>query len=100
MNISKPSPNVSIRTTVAVNLSAGQWALKTDKFPRTIIEKVADILNKRLTLEYNRGENRIKVKQSMQGLARSFEIYGATHADSEHVLDSLLDELYRHTNAA
>jgi hypothetical protein len=96
MNISKPSPNVSIRTTV----SAGQWALKTDKFPRTIIEKVADILNKRLTLEYNRGENRIKVKQSMQGLARSFEIYGATHADSEHVLDSLLDELYRHTNAA
>lgn len=100
MNISKPTPNVSIRTTVAINLSAEQWALKTDKFPRTIIERVADILNKRLTLTYNRGESRSDVKQSMQGLARSFEIYGATRPDTEQVLDNLLDQLYRYNNAS
>ena len=96
MNVCKPHPNLSIRTTVSVNLSADQWALKTQQHPRVIIEKVADYLNKRVNSEFNRGESRPHVEKAVESLADDFKIYGASDPSSKEVLNGLLDELYKH----
>lgn len=81
MNVSKPHPNILIRTSVTIDLSAEQWALKTDEFPRTIIEKVADILNKRVTLTFNKGEKAEALQQGYESLKSGFAIYLTQETD-------------------
>ena len=92
MNVFKPHPNIHIRTTVNVNLSAEQWALKTNEFPRVVIEKVADYLNKRVTLEYNKGEPLAGLQGGYNTLRDSFEIYVTPETDQ--VFKSVTDTLY------
>ena len=96
MNVFKPHPNIHIRTTVNVNLSAEQWALKTDKFSRVVIEKVADYLNKRITLEYNKGEPLEGLRGGYNNLRDSFEIY--VTPDTDLVFRSVTDTLYSHND--
>ena len=66
MNIANPHPNIQIRTSISVNFSASQWGLHVDKFPRVIVEKVADYLNKRITVCFNKGEPRSKVELAFE----------------------------------
>ena len=99
MNISKPHPNVQIRTSITINLSADQWALNTKDHPRVIIEKVADFLNKRITTEFNKGESRSTLELSINSLSDNFKIYGATKKESKEVLTNLLNELYKKDDA-
>ncbi len=94
MNIFKPHPNVHIRSTVNLNLSAEQWSLRTDQFPRVIIEKVADYLNKRVTMEYNRGEPLESIEVGYNSLRDRFEIYVTPETDQ--VFKSVTDTLYIH----
>jgi hypothetical protein len=94
MNIAKPHPNVSIRTNINLNFSADQWCLLTDKFPRTVIERVADYLNKRIMLNYNKGEPPETVRLSFESLASDFKVYGATSKDTKKVFDKLISEVY------
>ena len=82
MHISKPHPNIQIRTTVTVNLSAEQWALRTDDFPRVVIEKVADYINKRVTFEFNKGESAEMLRGGYDSLKQSFEIYVTPETDT------------------
>lgn len=99
MNVSKPHPNIQIRTNVSVNLSAAQWELNTNEYPRSIIERVADLLNKRVANEFNKGESRTQVEISVTALSNSFKIYGATDNKTKQVLNQLLDNLYRSNNS-
>ena len=94
MNITKPHPNLSIRTNISVDMSANQWNLKTDEFPRIIIEKVASFLNKRVMYEYNKGEPKEVVLQGVLTLADQFKIYGADSKETKKVLDNLLEQVY------
>ena len=96
MNIFKPHPNIHIRTTVNLNLSAEQWSLRTDKFPRVIIEKVADYLNKRVTIEYNKGEPIEGMQVGYNSLRDRFEIY--VTPDTDLVFKSVTDTLYTHND--
>ena len=94
MNINKPHPNIAIRTNISVYLSANQWNLKTDEFPRIVIEKVASFLNKRVMYEYNKGEPKEMLVQGVMSLADQFKIYGATSKETKKVLDNLLEQVY------
>lgn len=96
MNVFKPHPNIHIRTTVNLNLSAEQWSLRTDKFPRVIIEKVADYLNKRVTMEYNKGEPIEGMQVGYNSLRDRFEIY--VTPDTDLVFESVTDTLYTHND--
>ena len=98
MNVTKPRPNLSIRTTINVNLSANQWKLDTDSFPRIIIDQVANFLNKKITQAYNHGNKRPVVEENFYYLANHFKMYGATGRDTQEVLNDLLDELFNHQN--
>jgi hypothetical protein len=94
MNITKPNPNLSIRTNISVDMSANQWNLKTEEFPRNVIEKVASFLNKRVMFEYNKGESKEVALRGVMSLANHFEVYGATSKETKKVLDNLLDRVY------
>lgn len=91
MNISKPHPNIQIRTSISINLSASQWKLKIESYPRVIVEKVADFLNKRVTYEFNKGESRQKIIDSFDTLAKNFEIYGATSKETKAVFNGIIN---------
>ncbi len=93
MNVFKPHPNIHIRTTVTVNLSAEQWGLRTDEYSRVVIEKVADFLNKRITLEFNKGEPRQCLQGGYNALRDSFEIYITPETDE--VFESIANTLYK-----
>lgn len=90
MNITNPHPNIQIRTSISLNLSASQWHLEVDKFPRTIVEKVADFLNKRITTEFNKGEPIEKVKLSFEMAAKGFAIYGAESVKTQEVFANVI----------
>jgi hypothetical protein len=94
MNIAKPHPNISVRTNISVNFSANQWGLLTDKFPRTIIERVADYMNKRIMMNYNKGEPKETVRMAFDTLAQDFKLYGATSKETKKVFDKLIEEVY------
>jgi hypothetical protein len=96
MNIVKPHPNVFIRTTVNINLSAEQWGLRTDTCSREIIEKVATFLNKKITHTFNIGCDRKTVEEHFNCLADHFKLYGATDKSARAILKGLLDELFNH----
>ena len=91
MNIANPHPNIQIRTSISVNFSASQWGLHVDKFPRVIVEKVADYLNKRITVCFNKGEPRSKVELAFELLAKDFTMYGASSAATRKVFTSIMD---------
>lgn len=91
MNITRPKPNIQIRKAISVNLSAAQWNLEVEKFPRLVIEKVADFLNKRITMDFNRGESRDYITNSFQGLVADFEIYGATNPKTYSKFNEVMD---------
>lgn len=93
MNVTNPHPNIQIRTSISLNLSASQWSLEVDKFPRTIVEKVADFLNKRVTYEFNKGEPRQKIIDSFDMLAKNFEIYGATSKKTKEVFNGVINKI-------
>lgn len=94
MNIRKPHPNLTVRSSTSVNFSAAQWGLKTDEFPRLIIEKVASILNGRITREYNRGEPEEHTRSAVVGIMTEFKIYGANDKKPKEFLDRVLRNLY------
>ena len=94
MNVAKPHPNISIRTNVSIDLSADQWGLDTDRFPRTVIERVASFMNKRVTGTFNQGYQRPVLEQQFRALADHFRLYGATSDVTQNVLKDLLDDLY------
>ena len=92
MNIYKPHPNVSFRTMVTVDLSASQWCLKTDEWSRTIVEQVANYLNKRLTLSFNICDSKDVVRQHFNALIEQFRLY--VTKDTDRVFESLIDAMY------
>lgn len=94
MNIARPFPNICIKTTVTVNLSADQWHLRTQEHDRGIVEKVANLLNKRITLVYNRGDDAESLRTAFVGLRKDFDIYATEQTDS--VFENILPTLYRH----
>jgi hypothetical protein len=93
MNISKPHPNVQIYTTVNINLSAKQWCLRTDDFSRVVIEKVADHLNKRVTRDFNQGENYVDLGTRFNYLKNSFEAYITPETDD--TFKSITEAIYK-----
>jgi len=94
MNVMKVNNNVSIRKQISVDLSASDWKLQTNKFSRLIIEKVANLLNRRLVLSFNTGKSQKDVKTEMTSLMNDFALYGATSKDTQKVLSDLLVSLF------
>jgi hypothetical protein len=94
MNVLKLNNNVHIRKQISVDLSADQWELLTDSYSRTVIEKVANLLNRRLVLAYNSGKGKEEVRLEMESLMKDFTIYGANDKYSKIVLTNLLEKLY------
>lgn len=94
MNITKPHPNVAIKTMISVNLSASQWKLSTEDFPRSVIESVANYINKRIMMTYNKGGNKGLVQIAFKSITDDFRIYGATSRETKKVFEKLLKEIY------
>jgi hypothetical protein len=94
MNVMKLSNNVSIRKQISVDLSANQWDLYTHSYSRTVIEKVANILNRRLVLAFNSGKRKEEVQSEMLALMDDFSVYGASDTEPRAVLNKLLNSLY------
>lgn len=94
MNVMKVNNNVSIRKQISVDLSASDWKLQTNDFSRLIIEKVANLLNRRLVLSFNTGKSKNEVQIAMKSLMNDFALYGATSKNTTKVLDELLDSLF------
>lgn len=98
MNIRKPHPNLTIRSSTSVNFSAAQWGLKTDEFPRIVIEKVASYLNNRITREYNHGESEETTRIVCKGLMNEMTLYGANEKKAHDLLEKILKNLYINQN--
>lgn len=94
MNVLKLNNNVHIRKQISVDLSADQWELLTHSYSRPVIEKVANLLNRRLVLSYNSGKSKEEVRLEMTSLMKDFTIYGANDGESHAVLNNLLEKLY------
>jgi hypothetical protein len=77
-----------------VDLSANQWELYTRAYSRTVIERVANILNRRLVLCFNSGNSREQVEASMLALMEDFINYGASDTEPRAFIRQLLDSLY------
>lgn len=93
MNITRPHPNVVVRTTAHINLSADQWGLRTSDHSRCIIDKVADSFNKRLTSDFNQGATLTELTAAFQGLGNYFLVYCT--GDTIKVFEKLCGMLYR-----
>lgn len=93
MNITKPHPNISIRTTVSVNFSADQWRLRTNECSRVIIEKVADSFNKRLSSTFNAGFSKNEIMAAYTGLQSEFLPY--ITAETESVYHDVVRVLHK-----
>jgi len=94
MNIFSIEKNIRMSTLVNVNLSASQWDLYTESFPRHTIEKVASFLNGRFNQGYNKGMSKEQLKTFMDQLMEQFSIYGANDKDTRKVLGLLLEKVY------
>lgn len=93
MNINKPDPNLRILSRIELNYSATQWALKCDQFPRLIIEKIADYLNKRVSMGYNRGLGSKELQTNYDGLRKEFALYITKQTDQ--VFESIVEKIYK-----
>lgn len=94
MNYFNIQNNVRISTAVNINLSAQQWNLYTEFFPRYTIEKVATYLNNRFNQGYNRGMPKERLVEFVEDLMKQFSVYGASDGESRKVLDQLLEQVY------
>lgn len=94
MNISRPRNNVRKTSTVSIDLSAEEWELLTASFPRRIMEKVANYLNKRFSQGFNIGMKPNELRTSMDELMLSFAIYGAYDTEPRAVLEMLIEKCY------
>lgn len=90
MNIFTLHPNVKIRCTVQINISAADWGLDTERFSRTIIEKVANSLNSRINLDFNSGKTEEEIRGGFISLANQFEFYGANSTATLDVFDEIM----------
>lgn len=94
MNIRRPHPNLIVRSAASVNFTADQWGLKTEEFPRIIIEKIATYLNSRIRMAYNRGESADTAKEAVYMLFKDFALYGAGSQKSKELLNKIIRNLY------
>ena len=94
MQVNKMNPNLILRKTASVNYSAADWGLFTQSFSRTVIERVADLLNKRFNLSYNQGMSRDEIVTSMETLMSDFSIYGANDTEPRTALNRLIKAVY------
>jgi hypothetical protein len=94
MQVNKLNPNLIVRKTASVNYSASQWGLFTHTFSRTVIERVADLLNKRFNLSYNKGMTQTELVESMESLMSDFSIYGAADTEPRTALNQLIKKVY------
>jgi len=94
MNIFNLDTNIRISTAVNVNLSANQWDLHVESFPRYTVEQVATFLNKRFNTGYNRGMKKKELIAHMEDLMEQFSVYGATERETRKVLTKLLEQVY------
>lgn len=94
MNIFSIGTNVRISTAVNVNLSANQWDLHIESYPRHTIEKVATYLNNRFNNGYNRGMKKDELTAYMEDLMEHFSVYGAHEKESRRVLEKLIETVY------
>ena len=76
-----------------INLSPEQWKLNTAVHGRVVLDKVADTLNKRVTLVYNSGDNVATLRAGFSGLLTDFALY--TTRDTMNVFEQLAKEIYR-----
>lgn len=94
MNIFNIDTNVRISTAVNINLSASQWDLHIESFPRQTIEKVATYLNNRFNNGYNRGMKKEELAVFMEDLMDHFRVYGAHEKETRRVLEKLIENVY------
>lgn len=94
MNIFSLDTNIRMSAAVNVNLSAQQWELYTESFPRHTIEKVASYLNNRFNQGYNQGMSRGDLEMFVTSLMSTFRIYGAANSEPRAVLNTLLKKVY------
>lgn len=94
MNIFTIDTNVQMSAAININLSAQQWDLYTESFPRHTIEKVATYLNNRFNQGYNRGMKKEQLSGFMNDLMETFSVYGANDRESRKVLEMLLEKVY------
>ena len=94
MNVITISPNLRVRSTVAVNYSASEWKLNTREFPRTIIEKVANSLNSRINQDFNSGFSRDVIRSNFRMLTKQFALYGADTKEVHEILDHIMYSVY------
>jgi hypothetical protein len=90
MNIFILHPNVKVRSTVQINISAADWGLDTERFSRTIIEKVANSLNSRINLDFNSGRTENEIRDGFISLTNQFEFYGANSKATLSVFDEIM----------
>lgn len=94
MNIFKLGPNVKMNSSVRIDLSADQWDLYTELFPRTTVEAVATYMNKRFNYGYNQGMSKEQLATFMEEIMNEFSMYGASDMDTRSVLNKLIDTVY------
>ena len=94
MHVNKMNPNLIVRKTASVNYSASDWGLFTHAFSRTVIERVADLLNKRFNLSFNQGMSKVDLVASMDTLMNDFSIYGASDTEPRTTLNKLIKSVY------
>jgi hypothetical protein len=94
MNIFQLRSNVRVRATVNIDLSADQWELNTEGFPRTTMNQVATYLNKRFNFGYNKGMSKEELATYVQHLMGDFTVYGANEDKPKQVLESLIETVY------
>lgn len=94
MNIFNIGNNIRMSTLVNINLSASQWDLHVESYPRHTIEKAANYLNNRFNQGYNKGLSKEQLKSSMEEIMSRFDIYGAAEKETRKVLENLLEKVY------
>jgi len=80
---------------VECNLSASQWELYTNSFPREEIEAVADKINKDVKFYFN--ECRLGRQQfvaAMEKVLMQYKEFGAADTEPRRVLWTLAEEAY------
>jgi len=80
---------------VECNLSADQWELYTNSFPREEIEAVADKINKAFSFNYNELRlNRTQFIATMEKTLMQYKEFGAADTEPYRVLWTLTEAAY------
>ena len=94
MQVRKMNPDLIVRKTATVNYSASHWGLYTVSFSRVVIERVADLMNKRFNLAFNQGMSKDELEKSMHSLMSDFSMYGANDTEPRAILNKLIKTVY------